>query len=80
MNISKELGFTPGGFTAAVLRKLGLPTPQLLSAVGAQLSNNANSARKLGDAFGHAYTMVTEAKGDHVRTFNGTIMAFFMNR
>ncbi len=40
------------------------------------LSNNTNSARKVGDAFGHAYTTVTGANGDHVRTLHDTILAY----
>jgi hypothetical protein len=55
---------------------LGLPIPQLLNAAGVQLSNSANSARKVGDAFGYAYIMVTGARGDQVQEFHGTILAF----
>ena len=41
------------------------------------LSNNTNSARKVGDAFGHdAYTTVTGANGDHVRTLHDTVLAY----
>jgi hypothetical protein len=54
MGISNELRFTQGEFTAALCRKFGLHIPQLFSDVGVQLSNNANSARKVGDAFGSA--------------------------
>ncbi len=40
------------------------------------LSNNTNSARKVGDAFGHAYTTVTGENGDHVRTLHDTVLAY----
>ncbi len=40
------------------------------------LSNNTNSARKGGDACGHAYTTVQRASGDHVRTLHDTILAY----
>jgi hypothetical protein len=43
------------------------------------LSNNLNSARKVGDAFGHAYTTVTGAKGDHVRAFHDTVLAYLFD-
>jgi len=75
LTISKELRFTPGEFITALGRKLGLPIPQLLTAVGVPLSNNSNSAKKVGDAYGHAYTTVTGAKGDHVRTLHDAIVA-----
>jgi len=69
---------TSGEFVTALCRKMGLPIPQLLSAVGAQLSNNANSAKKVGDEYGHAYTTVTGAKGDHVRTLHDTILSYLI--
>ena len=72
LTISPEVRLTSGEFTTALGRKMGLPVPLLLSAVGVQLSNNANSAKKVGDAYGHAYTTVTGAKGDHVRTLHDT--------
>ena len=68
--------FTSGEFTTALNRKLGLPIPQLRTAVGMPLSNNTNSARKVGDACGHAYTTVQGASGDHVRTIHDTILAY----
>ncbi len=40
------------------------------------LSNSTNSARKMGDAFGHAHTTVTGANGDHVRALHETILAY----
>ena len=43
------------------------------------LSNNPNSARKVGDALGHAYTTVTGAKGDPVRTLHGTVLAYLFD-
>ena len=43
------------------------------------LSNNTNRARKVGDAFGHAYTTVTGANGDHVRTFHDTVLAYLFD-
>jgi hypothetical protein len=73
--ISSELRFTSGEFTTALCRKLGLPIPQLLTAIGTPLSNNANSAKKVGDALGHAYATVTGATGDHVRRHHDTILA-----
>ncbi len=78
MTIESELRLTPGEFTTALCRKLGLPVPLLLTAVGVQLSNNASSAKKVGDAYGHAYTTVTGAKGDHVRTLHDTTLAFLI--
>jgi len=44
----------------------------------AQLPNNANSAKKVGDEYGHAYTTVTGAKGDHVRTLHDTILSYLI--
>ena len=79
LTISQHLRFTSGEFTTALARKLGLVIPQLLTAIGMPLSNNTNSARKLGDAFGHAYTTVTGANGDHVRTFHGTVLAYLFD-
>ena len=38
MTISQHLRFTPGEFTTALARKLGLVIPQLLTAVGMPLS------------------------------------------
>ena len=61
-----------------VKNQMRLPVPLLLTAVGVQLSNNANSAKKVGDAYGHAYTTVTGAKGDHVRTLHDTILAYLI--
>ena len=68
--------FTSGEFITALGRKLGLPIPLLLPAVGMPLSNNPNSARKVGDAYGHAYTTVTGARGDHVRRLHDMILAY----
>ena len=79
MTISQHLRFTSGEFTTALARTLGLVIPQLLTAVGMPLSNNTNSARKVGDAFGHAYTTVTGANGDHVRTFHETVLAYLFD-
>ena len=76
LTIAQHLRFTSGEFTTALNRKLGLPIPQLRTAVGMPLSNNTNSARKVGDAYGHAYTTVTGASGDHVRTLHDTILAY----
>jgi hypothetical protein len=78
LTISSEVRLTSGEFTTALCRKMGLPVPLLLTAVGVQLSNNANSAKKVGDAYGHAYTTVTGAKGDHVRTLHDTILAYLI--
>ena len=75
LTISLHLRLTSGEFTTALARKLGLVIHQLLTAVGMPLSNNTNSARKVGDAFGHAYTTVTGANGDHVRTLHDTVLA-----
>jgi hypothetical protein len=77
--ISQHLRFTSGEFTTALARKLGLVIPQLLTSIGMPLSNNTNSARKVGDAFGHAYTTVTGANGDHVRTFHETVLAYLFD-
>ena len=74
LTISSEVRLTSGEFTTALCRKLGLPVPLLLTAVGVPLSNNANSAKKVGDAHGHAYTAVTGATGDHARTLHDTIL------
>ncbi len=41
--------------------------------------NNTNSARMVGDAFGHAYTTVTGANGDHVRTLHDTVLAYIFD-
>ena len=76
LTISQHLRFISGDFTTALARKLGLDIPQLLTAVSMPLQNNTNSARKVGDAFGHAYTTVTGANGDHVRTLHGTVLAY----
>ena len=46
--ISADIRFTSGEFITALGRKLGLPIPLLLPAVGMPLSNNPNSARKVG--------------------------------
>ncbi len=54
---------TTAEFTIALGRKLGLPIPELLLAFGMPLSNNTKSARKVGDAFGHAYITVLGASG-----------------
>jgi hypothetical protein len=78
LTISSEVRLTSGEFITALCRKMGLPVPLLLTAVGIQLSNNAASAKKVGDAYGHAYTTVTGAKGDHVRTLHDTILAFII--
>jgi hypothetical protein len=43
------------------------------------LSNNPNSATKVGDAFGHAYTTATGANGDHVRIFHDTVLAYLFD-
>ncbi len=40
------------------------------------LSNNTNIARKVGDALGRAYTMVTRANVDHARALHDTILAY----
>ncbi len=50
LTISQHLRFTSGEFTTGLARKLGLVIPQLLTAAGMWLSNNPNSARKVGDA------------------------------
>jgi hypothetical protein len=76
LTISQHLRFTSGEFTTALARQLGLVIPQLLTAVGMPLSNNPNSARKVRDAFGHANTTVTGARGDHVRTLHDTVLAY----
>ena len=77
LTISQHLLFTSGEFTTALARKLGLVIPQLLTAVGMPLSNNPSSARKVGDALGHAYTTTeTGAKGDHVRALHGSVLAY----
>jgi hypothetical protein len=55
---------------------LGLTVPQLLTAFGLSLSNNANSAKNVGDEFGQAYTTLTGAKGDHVHTLHAKILAY----
>ncbi len=77
LTISQHLRFKSGEFTTALARKLGLDIPQLLTAVGTPLSNNPN--KKVGDAFGHAYTTVTGANGDHVRTFHDTVLAYIFD-
>ena len=59
--ILPEVRFTSGEFITALCRKMGLPIPLLLSAVG------------------HAYTTVTGAKGDHVRTLHDTILAYLID-
>ncbi len=79
LTISQHLRFKSGEFMAALARKLGLVIPQLLTVVGMPLSNNPNSARKVGDAFGHAYTTVTGTKGDHVRTLHDTVLAYLFD-
>ena len=79
LTISPEVRFTSGEFITALCRKMGLPIPLLLTAVGVQLSNNANCVTKVGDAYGHAYTTVTGAKGDHVRTLHDTILAYLID-
>ena len=43
------------------------------------LSNNTNSTRKVGDAFGRAYTTVTGANGDHVRTLHDKALAYLFD-
>ncbi len=40
------------------------------------LSNNPNSAMKVGDAFCHAYTTATGANGDHARTLHDAVLAY----
>ena len=65
--------------TAALARKLGLVIPQLRTAVGMLLSNNPNSARKVGDAFGHPYTTVTGAHGNQVLTLHETVLAYLFD-
>ena len=79
LTISQHLRFTSGELTTALARKLGIVIPQLLTAVGMPLSNNPNSARKVGDALGHVYTTVTGANGDHVRTFHDTVLAYIFD-
>ncbi len=79
LTISQHLRFTSGELTTALARKLGLFIPQLLTAVGMPLSNNPNSASKVGDAFGHAYTTVTGAKGDHAQTFHAIVLAYLFD-
>ena len=76
LTISQHLRFTSGVFTTALARKLSLVIPQLLTAVGMPLSNNTNSARKVGDALGHAYTTVTGASCNHVQILYGTVLAY----
>ncbi len=39
------------------------------------LLNNNSSANKVSGAFGHVYTTVTGANGDHAQALHGTVLA-----
>jgi hypothetical protein len=80
LTIPQHMRFTSREFTTALARKFCLVIPQLFTAIGMPLSNNTNSARKVGDAFGHAYTTVTRANGNHVRTFHDAVLAYLFDK